>query len=576
MFFRRFQPSEKVFWCLLAGAAGVVHAASPARELLDFTITTNVGFGNEVVVTGNHPDLGNWDASRGAKLFWNTGNVWSGRVAVKSGAAVDYKFVAAPNSATGFCNPVNWSYMPPGDGNHLTTNAPAQPAAPYNGKTIYYHSSWTNAFILYSFDGSNFVNAVMDRVGVGRGAGEYLYRVAGLGEAGEPIQFIPHGFLGGVEGWDNAPYAGYGGGDYYTTLDVIFLQDGDLFNYWPPATVSAPRIINSNVVSTFSPSPSRTMKVYLPRGYDQNTWRRYPVLYMHDGENIFAPGGTYGSWDADLTATKEISQGRMREVIIVGLNSTVDRTREYLPPEDNEGGQGFGDDYCNFLVHNVKQKIDVELRTLTNRENTATAGSSSGGLITTYLGWSTNVFGKIGSFSPAYLISPNFNARIQAEPKQPLRIYTDMGTVELEADLLPDYWTVFDYHLRDGYVPNQDLLGVIGCGQTHNEAAWASRLPAAFHFLFGIWDETNLLAKQLYPSAIKSVAMNQAGVVSGVLDTQMGLTYVVESSPSITNHAAWSGVSTVAVETLPWSNRPFSVTNPAPATPVTYFRAVAR
>ena len=573
--FRKFQRLEVFVLCLLAGVAS---AASPAREILEFTITTNVGFGNEVFVTGNHPDLGEWDGSRAAKLVWNAGNVWSGRVAVKSGAAVDYKFVSIPNAATGFCNAVNWNYMPPGNGNHLTTNAPAQPPAPYVGKTIYYHSSWTNAFILYSIDGTNFTDVAMERMGVGRGAGEYLYRAAGFGVAGDAIQFVPHGYLGGVEGWDHAPYAGYGGGDYYTTLDVIFLQDGNIYNYWPPAAPSLPRIINSNVVSTFSQSPSRTMKIYLPRGYDQNTWRRYPVLYMHDGENIFYPSvglSGYG-WNADVTATREISQGRMREIIIVGLNSTANRTQEYLPPEDFYGDDGFGDVYAKFLVYNVKAKIDAEFRTLTNRENTATAGSSSGGLITTYLGWSTNVFGKIAAMSPAYLISPNFNQRISDEPRQPLRIYTDMGTVDLDATLLPDYWTVFDYHLRDGYVPNQDLMGVVGCGQTHNEAAWSNRLPAAFRFLFNPWDEANLLARQLYPSVIKSVALTAGGSITGALDTLVGHTYVLQRSADVTNPASWSGVSTVAVESLPWALRSFSVTNGPSSGPGTFFRAIAQ
>ena len=560
--------------CLLAClVAGAVQASSPAREVISFSTNVDVGFGQEVFVTGNHPDLGNWNPTRGAKLYWTPGNVWTGSAAVKAGATLDYKFVSAPNSATGVCEGINWTWMPPGEGTHLTTVVPTQPPAPYTGKTIYYHSSWTNAFILYTLDGSNYVNTAMERLGVGRGAGEYLYRVSGIGEAGEPIQFVPHGFLGGVEGWDNAPYTGYGNRDYYTSLDVVFLQDGNIFNYWPPATVSAPRIIYSNAVSTFSPSPSREMKIYLPRGYDQNTWRRYPVLYMHDGENLFAPGGTYGSWDADVTATREIGQGRMREIIIVGLNSTANRTQEYLPPEDYYEGQGFGDVYAKFLIINVKQKIDAEFRTLTNREETAVGGSSMGGLITTYLGWTTNVFGKLISMSPAYLTSSNFNQRINNDPKQPLRIYTDMGTVDLDIELLPDYWKVFDYHLRDGYIPNKDLLGVIGCGQTHNEAAWSNRLPQAYHFLFNIWEESNLLAKQLYPSEMKEVTINSRGVLTGSVDTLAGNVYVVEASSNLTNAASWIGVSTVAVETLPWGNRSFSVSN---STPSAYFRASSR
>lgn len=541
--------------------------------MLSFSITTNVGYGFEVFVVGNHPDVGNWDPAKGAKLIWTTGNVWTGMVGIQSGTALDYKYVVMHNSATGFCNPAMARWIPPGSGNHSTTNAPAQPAAPYSGKTLYYHSNWTNVSVLYSVDGLNFMDAPMQRVGAGRSAGEYLYRASGFGEAGEAIQFVLHGSLNGVEGWDNAPYSGYGtgAGDYYTLLDVIFLQDGGIFNYNPPSSLSAPRIIVSNAVSTFSPSPSRTMKVYLPRGYVQNIWKRYPVIYMHDGENVFSPGGTYGSWDADLIATKEISQGRMREAIIVTLNSTANRTQEYLPPEDNYEGQGFGDAYANFLIYNVKTKIDSEFRTLTNRDNTAVVGSSMGGIISTFLGWSTNTFGLVGAFSPAYLTSPNFNAKVAADPKQPIRIYCDMGTIDLEAELLPDYWTVFGYHLMDGYELNRDLLGVIACGQTHNEAAWASRLPRAFSFLLDLRDEPNQLAHQSYPAYFKGATVSPGGVVSGAVDTLAGRSYVIEAATSISNAAAWSVVSTVAVETLPWSNRPFAVTNGG-----AFYRAVAR
>lgn len=556
--------------------AGSVFAASPWRETMGFSITTNVGFGNEVFVVGNHPDIGDWNPGRAAKLYWTDGNVWTGKVGIKSGATIQYKFVSLPNSPADVCDLENANWMPPGEGTHSVTTAPSQTEAPYTGKTVYYLTGLTNVTLIYSSAGGVWTSAPMQKVGDGRAQGESLYRASGIGEAGESLEFVPSGKAGTNTVYDHTPYPSDIATDtnnYFTTLDAFYLQDGNIYNYRPPATVSDPLIINSNVTSTFSPSPSRTMKVYLPRGYAQNTWKRYPVIYMHDGENAFFPGGTFGSWDADLTATKEISQGRMRESIIVALNSTGQRTREYLPPEDSSGGAGFGNVYGNFLKYNVKAKIDAEFRTLTNRENTATIGSSSGGLIVTYLGWATNVFGLIGPFSPAYLISPNFNQRIANEPKQPLRIFTETGNIgSPEVDILPDTWPVLDSFLKKGYVPNVDLVSRLGCGQQHNEAAWASWLPECFRFLLSVWDEPNRVAQEEYPPVVAWAGGVEGGPTALVHRTLAGFRYELQVA---TNGIAgdWQLLQNSTPEALPWSSRLWPLTNVPQSAQTTFFRA---
>lgn len=546
--------------CLLP--VWVTEAGSPEKTHISFSVTTNTGIGYDVFITGNHPDIGDWNPTRGAKLHWTPGNVWTGTVAIESGISIDYKPVILPLSVSNVCDPGQARFLPPGEGNHLVRSIPPRPPAPYTGKTVYYHSGLTNVTIRYSVDGGAFTSAALNAVAPGRSPGEWLHQVSGIGEAGASIEFVMRGMAGTNIVYDHAPYEGYGtppDNNYFTTLDAFFIQDGALFNYTPPATLSPASIIVSNAVSTHPPSPDRTMRIYLPRGYEQNTWKYYPVLYMHDGENVFAPGGTFGSWDAGITATREISQGRMRECIIVALNSTSNRTREYLPPEDNENGQGFGNVYSRFLVHDVKAKIDAEYRTLPDRPNTLTAGSSSGGLIATYLGWHTNVFGKIGSFSPAYLISPNFNDRMAAEPKQDLRIYTDMGTLgSPEVLLVADYWVVLDHLLRDGYVENEDLLSTLACGANHSESAWAARLPDCFRFLLNIWDEQNRLAHRETAPRIVNAPDPATGVVldfSGLV----GWTYRLESAPE--PGGPWTLVETQPPEPPPWSTRQLADTN---------------
>lgn len=559
-------------WMLFGSAT---MAASPFREMVSFSVATNTGFGRDVFIAGNHPDVGNWNPTLGTKLVWNPGNIWTGSVALEAGTALQYKPVLVPISVTGLCDGVNWQYLPPGDGNHLNVATQPQPPAPYAGKFFYYHSGLTNVTIIYSINGGAFTSAPLAQIGPGRASGEFLHAGAAIGTPGAAIEFVMSGMSGTNTFYDHAPSPGYGtppDNNYFTTLDMVFLQDGDLFNYQPPASVSVPSIIVSNAVSTFTPSPSRTMKIYLPRGYVQNTWKRYPVLYMHDGENVMPPYTGLGQWQADQITTREVSQGRMREVIIVSLNSTANRTREYLPPEDNEGGQGFGDVYAKFLVHDVKAKIDAQFRTLPDRPNTLTAGSSSGGLITTYLGWSTNVFGKIGSFSPAYLISPNFNNTIAADPKRPLRIYTDMGTVGYpETALVADYWVVFDHLLRDGYVQQSDLLSWLACGAEHNETAWAARLPVCLRFLLNIWDERNHLAHTAAPPVVDSFSVT--GTVTSVSHASLaGWPYRLEGAPRLTG--PWTGLVFHAASPTPWQTRSFEMSG-NPTADVHFLRVVA-
>src|ERR1043165_2838915 len=235
---------------LLCGCATPqkVAARSPEKQAVAFAITNDVGFGNEVCVVGNHPDLGDNNPVLAPKLHWSTGNIWRGHIAIQAGTALQYRFVRRSGSSSAWCLATNTIDL----STTQSLNLAAQPPAPYTGKTIFYHSSWTNAFILYQ-SGTNWINAPMTQIGPGRTPGEYLHRVSGIGEEGEPLDFVPNN----IGQYDNAPYPGYGLNDYYTELDVIFLQDKHVYNYRPPANVSAPRIIVTNIASTVAGIPGR-------------------------------------------------------------------------------------------------------------------------------------------------------------------------------------------------------------------------------------------------------------------------------------------------------------------------------
>jgi len=242
--------------------------------------------------------------------------------------------------------------------------------------------------------------------------------------------------------------------------------------------------------------PSREVRVWLPPSYDEGE-ARYPVVYFHDGQNVFRPGGPFGCWFAEDAAVEEIKTGRMREAIIVAVaNNPADmgnaRITEYQPPEDENPRRrgrepGRCDRYAEFLVGKVKPAIDAKYRTLPDREHTAVAGSSMGGLVSLWLGMNTDAFGAVGVFSPAFWTSPNFTrAVMEGTKKDGLRIYLDMGTKEA-GNLTGDYWhdalAVREALLKQGYAEGKDLLWNPGEGDEHNEKAWAKRLPVALRFL---------------------------------------------------------------------------------------------
>lgn len=242
--------------------------------------------------------------------------------------------------------------------------------------------------------------------------------------------------------------------------------------------------------------PSREVRIWLPPGYEDGD-ARYPVIYFHDGQNVFRPGGPFGCWFAEDAAAEEMKAGRMREAIIVAVpNNEADggkaRMTEYQPPDDvnprdPSRGKGICNRYAEFLFGRVKAAIDARYRTLPDRENTAVAGSSMGGLASLWLGLNTDTFGAVGVFSPAFWTSPNFTkAVMEGAKKDGLRVYMDMGTRE-KGNLTGDYWNdalaVRETLLGQGYAEGEDLLWNPGEGDEHNEKAWAKRLPVALRFL---------------------------------------------------------------------------------------------
>jgi len=352
----------------------------------------------------------------------------------------------------------------------------------------------------------------MTAIGPGRsggGAGErrwVAWELGGSGgEARRTIEFYFTNAAGAVR--DPA-----GTATYSTALDAMVVQDAQVFGYSPGSVVGAYRRDYTPssppaLISTNLNNESRRYRVLLPRGYDQHTSRRYPVLYMHDGQNVFEVG-PFGSWNAHTTFADLVRRAQMREAIIVGVDNTSNRFTNYVAPDD--GGQA--DRYVRFIRDELKPYIDSHYRTLTGTDDTGAIGSSLGGVVSLYMGWDfTATFGRIGAMSGSWQLT-NFPTRVMSQPKRAIRLYMDSGDSGTSSD---NYWLSFN--LRDnllaktpGYLLEGDLRHRVGLGQQHNEAAWAARLPEALRFLFPATEGDNPL---IGLASGQSLDINGDGVV---------------------------------------------------------------
>jgi predicted alpha/beta superfamily hydrolase len=545
--------------CFLAASA----AASPVLKNIDFVITSDVGFGNEVCVTGAHPLLGGGDPLQAPKLAWNPGNEWRGTIALPAGETVAYRFISRNFSTASWGNMSNATTL----GGLLSVSVPPHAPAPWPGKTVFLHTSWVQANLYYRnrTSGGEWSTKAMTLVGPGRSGNEKLFRVEVPLPSGAEMEFVfndgtswlnapapPSSTAEGAAPAVPAPYQGLSGPfNFRTTLDQFFVQDGSVFNYRPPATVSAPRFVTRQVSSTVSGIPGRPVTILLPRGYEQNTWKKYPVVYFHDGQNVFFPGGPFGTWDADRIAGYETSQGRMREAILVavpnGNSYGSNRLEEYLPDGDSivySGGaySGKADAYARWLLENVTPTLDFNFRTQGDSANTLTAGSSMGGLVSDYLGvMHGDRFGTVGIFSPAYWAADNYMAARLVQTGT-ARAYLSMGTAESSTGESSSnvYWqdavASYSSYVRAGHAPNAKMLFTGVAGGQHNEPAWSRLLPQFFGWALDSWLEANALALEIHPPAL-SLITGSSGQLALRRDTRRGYAQALLTSGDL---AQWT------------------------------------
>jgi predicted alpha/beta superfamily hydrolase len=213
----------------------------------------------------------------------------------------------------------------------------------------------------------------------------------------------------------------------------------------------------------------RRIAIYLPEGYFKSA-KRYPVLYMHDGQNLFDDfTAGFGEWGIDESLDSLIKKGK-KGCIVVGIDNGPKRLNEYNPYAFEQFGKGEGDAYVNFIVETLKPYIDRQFRTMPNKENTIIAGSSMGGLISYYAMLKhPGVFGKAGVFSPAFWTADEIKQLTDSVGKSVKGLlFFYMGGMEGEK-YLADMINISE---RLAKVSTTYIYTAIDAEGEHNEMAW--------------------------------------------------------------------------------------------------------
>ena len=262
-----------------------------------------------------------------------------------------------------------------------------------------------------------------------------------------------------------------------------------------PATAPAPRASTAGpgvrVLTQRLAMPGlgreRTLRLYLPPSYESAPAWRYPVIYMHDAQNLFDDATSYaGEWGVDETLDA-FARTRGFEAIVVGIdNGEAERLHELSPWTNAKYGPAQGEQYMAFVVDTVKPFIDARYRTQPGRESTAIAGSSMGGLISHYaLLRYPQVFGKAAILSPSYWFTDAVYAQTQAHPwPAGTRTYFYIGGREGD-ESVPDVDRMLALLATQRHAPG-DIVRSVDPAAQHDERAWRAEFPRAVAWLFAL------------------------------------------------------------------------------------------
>lgn len=462
-------------WGVVVACLTSLVCAQDERVVVRFEVNQATTPGQSVFVLGSLPELGNNDVRLAVKLEPSSYPLWGLTVSLPAGKEYTYRYYLRNDGPGQTSLASNGTPV----GALLAGSTAAQPVA-ITSKTLVADLDFVAPVLRYGVSGQPVQEVPMVRCGpvvvAGSPQGLTRWYATGFGQAGKDVQVV----IREADGTRQVPASV----THTMQTDAAFMHNGEFFDYIPQSfTLSEPRRDYSpasppTITSTLL-GETRRYRVYLPRGYDEQTERRYPVIYFHDGQNIFE-SGAFGSWNADDDLGRLTSNGAMQEVIVVAVDHT-DRFRDFIPARQASA-------YVRFLRDELKPVIDAQYRTLPDAHNTGAFGSSLGGLVSLYMGWDfPETFAKVGAFSGAWQVDNAFYNRVRTQPARDVHVYLDSGDSGTSND---NYWGTFN--LRDAllsgqsprYIAEGTLRHVVGYGQQHNEAAWDARLPFALRFLF--------------------------------------------------------------------------------------------
>ncbi|MBN2514877.1 MAG: alpha/beta hydrolase [Deltaproteobacteria bacterium] len=264
--------------------------------------------------------------------------------------------------------------------------------------------------------------------------------------------------------------------------------------------------IEQHVNFTSAYVDSRTVDIWLPPGYGDSDNRRYPVMYMHDGQNLFHSETSFigVDWGMDETMARLIDKGSIEAAIVVGIWNTPNRVREYMPQRPVESpagttvlqqfaaefdGKPLSDNYLKFIVRDVKSFVDNRYPTLPGPEHTFIMGSSMGALISLYaLCEYPDVFSGTGCLSthwPAVesVIIDYLESALPGPGRH--KLYFDYGTETLDAPYESCQKSVDTVMQSVGYESGKDWKTLKFPGAEHSERAWRDRVHIPLQFLLG-------------------------------------------------------------------------------------------
>lgn len=255
----------------------------------------------------------------------------------------------------------------------------------------------------------------------------------------------------------------------------------------------------------------RDVWVWTPPAYHTDPQARFPVIYMHDGQNLFDAEKSYThvTWGVAESITKLSGWGFIRPAIVVGIDNTENRVGDYMPYRPFQTPQGqdvieplaeemrekfnmfdmVADQYLKLIVDVIKPRVDHDFRTLPDFNHTFVIGSSMGGLISLYaLVEYPAIFSGAGCFSTHWpvvdkVILPYLQSYLPEAGQH--KLYFDHGSEDLDAEYAPNQAAVDMVGSSKGYVSGKDWLRRFGAGSGHHESAWRSRLHIALRFFLG-------------------------------------------------------------------------------------------